>query len=468
MKRRRGLVRIPITLIVVGVIVAAYYAAHNSTQAPSYRLSSAGYEVVTATISGIGTLQPTNSTTVVPPITGTIASVDVTVGETVATGQTIATITPSVSASEAVSADEAALSVAEATLTDAQQSTTTTTSTTTSSTTTTMVPASGSRSALQAAQQSYQALCTGPAADPANATACTSLQHSLQQLSTSQSSPTPTHSSSPAQQGQGGRSTTPTTISAAQITADEAAVTADQQALTLAQQDVAGTVTSPASGVVAAISMTTGSPVRTQSTKRTITIIDPSSIEVVLPVPTSESTAIHAGNDVTVRLEGRSQTYHAKVISIGTTPTTSQSTGVTTVPVTALLNTKAIANFDGALADTTITTAQLSRALSVPTSALSDAAGHYTVTVMKSGTPTQVSVKVGTIGATWTAITSGLTNGEQVVLANLNKPLPTAQSTFGAGAARKFRARFRISRAVAKRLRAAGGGFAGAAAAVGG
>ena len=461
MKRRRSLLRIPIALIVIGAVVAAYYATRNSTQSPSYRLSSASYEVVTATISGIGTLQPTNSTTVVPPITGTIASVDVTVGETVTPGQTIATITPSVSEAQAVSSDEAALAVAQATLADAQQSTTTTT---TSSTTTTTVPASGSRSALQTAQQAYQALCTGPAANPANATACTSLQHSLQQLSTAQSSPT--HSS--AQQGQGGRGTTPTTISAAQITADGAAVTADQQALTLALQDVAGKVVSPASGVVAAISMTTGSSVRTQSTKQTITIIDPSSIEVVLPVPTSESTAIHTGNDVTVRLEGRTQTYHAKVISIGTTPTTSQSTGVTTVPVTALLNTKSIANFDGALADTTITTANLSRALSVPTSALSDTGGHYTVTVMKSGRPTQVSVKVGTIGATWTAITSGLTNGEQVVLANLNKPLPTAQSTFGIGGRGSFRKRFRISRSVAKRLRAAGGAFAGARAATGG
>lgn len=449
MKRRRSLVRIPIAVVVLGGIAAAYFGTRTSAQTPSYRLASVSYGAVTATISGIGTLQPTNSATVVPPISGTVASVDVTVGEKVTSGQTLATITPPSSATETVATDEAALAVAQATLTDAQQSTTTTT--TTSSTTTTTVAVSGTSSALQTAQQSYQALCTGPAATSANATACASLERSLQQLSRAQS--TPSSSQSSPQQNQAGRSTTPTTISAAQISADQAAVTADQQALTLAQQDVAGTVTAPATGVVAAISMTAGSSVRTQSTTQTITIIDPSSIEVVLPVPTSESTQIHNGDKVTVSLEGRSQTYDAEVISIGTTPTTSQSTGVTTVPVTALLGTKAIANFDGALADTTITTANISHSLSVPTSALTNTGGHYSVTVVKSGQASQVSVKVGAIGAARTAIISGLTDGEQVALANLNKPLPTAQSTFGGGAG-GFRARITFG--------GGGAGFAGA------
>jgi hypothetical protein len=44
--------------------------------------------------------------------------------------------------------------------------------------------------------------------------------------------------------------------------------------------------------------------------------------------------------------------------------------------------------------------------------------------VLKGGAAEPTAVQVGVIGDTWTEITSGVTAGEEVVLANLAAPLP--------------------------------------------
>jgi HlyD family secretion protein len=53
-------------------------------------------------------------------------------------------------------------------------------------------------------------------------------------------------------------------------------------------------------------------------------------------------------------------------------------------------------------------------------------AADGTVTVLKDGTPTTTRVEIGAVGPTLTQVTSGLSTGDEVMLADLTQPLPTA------------------------------------------
>jgi hypothetical protein len=61
----------------------------------------------------------------------------------------------------------------------------------------------------------------------------------------------------------------------------------------------------------------------------------------------------------------------------------------------------------------------------VPNSALSDG----TVTVLSQGKTSTTKVQTGAVGALTTEITSGLTAGQQVVLADLTATLPANSTT---------------------------------------
>jgi hypothetical protein len=77
----------------------------------------------------------------------------------------------------------------------------------------------------------------------------------------------------------------------------------------------------------------------------------------------------------------------------------------------------------GDYAAVTITTGQTS-GVSVPTSAVHYSGSKATVTVYAAGKTRSIRVRVGTKGPVMTRITSGLVIGQQVVLANLNAPMP--------------------------------------------
>ena len=56
------------------------------------------------------------------------------------------------------------------------------------------------------------------------------------------------------------------------------------------------------------------------------------------------------------------------------------------------------------------------------------AAGHAYVITLRSGQETDTNVTVGVVGDTYTQITSGLSAGTQVVLANTSQPVPSSSS----------------------------------------
>jgi trimeric autotransporter adhesin len=114
------------------------------------------------------------------------------------------------------------------------------------------------------------------------------------------------------------------------------------------------------------------------------------------------------------------------VVTIGLQPT--PDSNPVTYPVTIGLDGQPSGLHQGGYAAVTITAGQ-SSGVSVPTSAVHYSGSQATVAVYAAGTTRSVRVVVGTKGSVMTRITSGLVIGQQVVLANLNAPMPNNNSS---------------------------------------
>jgi hypothetical protein len=147
---------------------------------------------------------------------------------------------------------------------------------------------------------------------------------------------------------------------------------------------------------------------------------------VVTAVAVTDVPQLKVGQRVSVQPDGLSTPLSGSVVSIGLIPAASGSS--TTYAVTIGLTEQPPGLHAGSYANVTITIAQGS-GVSVPTSAVHNS-GHVATVIVYAGGKTHVTrVTVGTKGPVMTRITSGLRIGQQVVLAELGKPLPTNNLT---------------------------------------
>jgi HlyD family secretion protein len=114
------------------------------------------------------------------------------------------------------------------------------------------------------------------------------------------------------------------------------------------------------------------------------------------------------------------------VVSIGVLPTSTGS--VVGYPVTIALSPGSTRLFAGSGASAVITLETVPSVLAVPTSAIHDTLGRTTVTVLRGGQPTTVTVTLGAQGPVLTQVLSGLQAGQRVVIADLSQPLPSSNS----------------------------------------
>lgn len=113
--------------------------------------------------------------------------------------------------------------------------------------------------------------------------------------------------------------------------------------------------------------------------------------------------------------------------SSSTSTSTSSSASSATYPVTISLDTGGL--YSGSGADVSIVVKKLTNVLAIPTSAVTTLGTLHTVTLQSGGKATRKLVVVGASDATFTQITSGLTAGQHVALAQVNLPVPTSGST---------------------------------------
>jgi len=216
----------------------------------------------------------------------------------------------------------------------------------------------------------------------------------------------------------------------AELVADQAAADAAQANVTAAQQDLAqAAVVSPIDGTVAAVNMKVGDHVGAASSTENIVVVGPGGYEVTTTVPVTDIGNVKLADAAKVVPDGSASAIDGKVVSIGVVPTTSGST--TTYPVVIGLNGSPDGLRNGIDASVTITLNEVNGVLAVPTSAVRTAgAGAFHIVMVLSGSKTQtMPVQVGAIGPDLTEIKSGLSEGQQVVVADLNAPLPSNSTT---------------------------------------
>jgi multidrug efflux pump subunit AcrA (membrane-fusion protein) len=247
-------------------------------------------------------------------------------------------------------------------------------------------------------------------------------------------------------------------FTAQRVASDQVAVQSGTSALAAAQDNLAqGTLTAPISGTVAALSFVPGS----SSSSASVTIIGAGAVDVTVNVPLASLPKVKVGQAATVVSNGSGTVMAGTVRSISLLPASSSTTSVS-YPVVVRVPQPTAALASGSTATATITLATVKNVITVPNSALTTlVSGTGFVQTVKAGKVTRTLVRTGAVGATTTQIISGLTVGQQVVIANLSEALPTTTTTS------RFGARTGTS-GLTSSLSGAGGGLGGAPTFVGG
>jgi trimeric autotransporter adhesin len=178
-----------------------------------------------------------------------------------------------------------------------------------------------------------------------------------------------------------------------------------------------------------------------------IVLVGAGAVEVTVNVPLASMSAVHLGQKANVTPQGATAFVPGEVTFIGLLPsTTAAGTGTASAaatassasyPVVVLVPHATPALSSGSRAQVGLLIGRADDVLTVPNSALTPIGnGQALALTLKDGVATRALVKTGYAGTLTTQITSGLTKGQQVVLADLGTALPTNTTNsrrFGVG-----------------------------------
>jgi multidrug efflux pump subunit AcrA (membrane-fusion protein) len=208
------------------------------------------------------------------------------------------------------------------------------------------------------------------------------------------------------------------------LIAYQSAVNAADLQVEVAEQALAqATIVSPITGAVTAVNIVAGDDITGASDTETIVIEGSGGYEATLMVSINDIDEIEVGQSTTLVADGNTESVAGEVVQISAVPAEANTT---TYRVTVGLDDQTSTLGNGNIGNIGIVTGTAESVIAVPTSAVSLDGTSHTVTVVNTdGTLTTVTVQVGVVGGTWTEITSGdLSIGQQVVLADLDEPLP--------------------------------------------
>jgi HlyD family secretion protein len=444
------------------VVVGAGFAVVTVAGADSgghYRVASAVTGDVSQTVSVSGTVDHVNRADVSFGTGGTVSTLSVGVGDSVSAGQSLGSLETS-SLQAAVDKADSDLDTAETNLTSASSAAESAVESADSSDSSGSSDSSSGKSdsaaaglvqevkdaqtaasaALKAASDAMAAQTTA-CADP-TAAVCTSagattltaqqavkaaqdtLQGKLDALSSALSSAEQAAAAASAQSQSSESRSGPSdsSASAGSVADAQAAVDEAKVKLLQAQQALAGaTLTSPISGTVASMPVAVGA--QASSGEAVVVVVGDGAAEVSATVTVEQLATLATGQQATVTPVGTSTKVAGTVTRVSTLPDTSAQT--VAYPVTITVDKPPASMASGSSATASIVVATAKKVLTVPTSAVN----RNTVTVLNGDQPTVTRVTVGAVGPIRTEIKDGLSAGEQVVLANLDDPLPTSDTT---------------------------------------
>jgi multidrug efflux pump subunit AcrA (membrane-fusion protein) len=372
---RRLLIQAATGLTLAGAVAVVAIVATGSSGTGGYRTALSTTATVEQTLSVTGTVGPVNKATADFQVSGTVSAVNVAVGQTVTAGQLLASL-DTTTLLQGVSSAQLKLSADQAKLSEDQSSASTTTTTTTA-------PTGGTGS-------------NGAAASPGHA-------------SPAASAPSAAHDT------------------AQQLATDQAAIYSDQAALIKAQQSLANAqLKSPIAGLIASVGLAVGQSVTAGSASAAITIINTDTYAVTASLPSSQSAAVHVGDEASVTINGTAGTLPGTVSRVG--PVNTSASG-DTYPLIVALAPGSHGITAGSTAQVQVVLRQVDHALAVPTSAVSTGSTHNSsVVVLVAGNPVRRKVTVGVVGARYTQITSGISANMTVVLADLSQAVPSSST----------------------------------------
>jgi multidrug efflux pump subunit AcrA (membrane-fusion protein) len=411
----------------VGVVVlggAAFTAVAGAESAPRYRLAVATTGDVQQTITVSGTVDRVNRADVSFGTSGKVATLSASVGDAVSAGQTLGSLE---TASLQAAVDRAASDVsgAESRLSEAESAVSEPAGPSAGALVQEVkdaqTAASGALKAAADAVAAQAAACADPTAPACAAAggatltaqhAVSSAQETLQGKLNALSAALASTQSSPPSAG---------SVAEAQASVDQAKVK-----LVEAQQALAGAVlTSPITGTVASVAVAVGGQAGPDTPA--LVVVGEGAIDVAATVPVEELDKLAVGQEATVTPVGTSERIAGQVTRVGTLPDPAAET--IAYPVTITVDSPPASLATGSSATASVVVATAKDVLTVPTSAITRSA----VTVLTGDQPTLTRVTTGAVGPSRTEIKEGLQAGDQVVLADLDAPLPTGDDSPGAG-----------------------------------
>ncbi|MEZ5182676.1 MAG: HlyD family efflux transporter periplasmic adaptor subunit [Acidimicrobiales bacterium] len=221
-----------------------------------------------------------------------------------------------------------------------------------------------------------------------------------------------------------GSSSAASSPSAEDLIAHQKAVDAASLQVAVAEQALAqAEIVSPIAGTVASVGISVGDQVEAASATQTVVVVGSGGFEVTTKVSVADLPDLEVGQAATVRPDGSEEAIDGEVVRIGVAPDAASGTSTYAVTIGLTGDTSTLGN--GSTASVEIVTRATADALAVPTSAVAVDGDRSTVRVLgDDGDPEEVTVEVGAVGATWTEIVDGVEEGDVVVLADLDEPLP--------------------------------------------
>jgi membrane fusion protein, macrolide-specific efflux system len=194
---------------------------------------------------------------------------------------------------------------------------------------------------------------------------------------------------------------------------------AAQSRADLAAQIKAATLKAPIDGVVSNINIATGLDAPSGSA----IVVNSRTYQVAASVVESDLPSVKVGQKVAITVGAVNASLTGTVASIALAPsTTSGSSSVVAYPVTVTIDGSDAALRAGMSADVSITVAQASNVLVVPTSALSGSNGNYVARVLVGDKDiTTTPVQVGLVTTTGAEVTSGLSEGQTVITGTVSQ-----------------------------------------------
>lgn len=212
-------------------------------------------------------------------------------------------------------------------------------------------------------------------------------------------------------------------IGAASLTPAQAAAEVAQAGVVAAEAALADTVLStPIDGRIAAIDLTVGDPVAAGTS--VVTVLPDAPFQIVAEFSEADALKLASGQPAVVSFDALpGTTAIGTVSSIATLPTETvgsaasvTSGGVTTYSATITLDDSPAGAREGMSVSVVVTTQQVDDVVWAPTAAITTEGGRSTVTIRNGEVDTVVEVTTGLAGDSGTEITSGVQEGNLLVI----------------------------------------------------